>query len=149
MRTAGDVLATKGSNVYWIDPLASVFDALKEMNDKNVGALCVMIDEYLVGIVSERDYVRHVILDRNASEQTKVSEIMTRDVIKVNSDAPIDECLSLMKEHGFRHLPVVGDDGKMIGIISIGDVVNSRLAELEAESESLRHSIEARRWQPS
>lgn len=132
MRTVGEVLAKKGSNVYWIDPLSSVFDALKEMNDKNIGALCVMIDEYLVGIVSERDYVRHVILDRNASEQTKVSEIMTRDVIKVTSEEPVDRCLNLMKEHGFRHLPVV-NQGRVEGVLSLRDLFLEAIEALQNE----------------
>ena len=121
MRTVDEVLEKKGRNVYWIEPLASVFDALREMHDRNVGALCVMIDGYLVGIVSERDYVRHVILDRWASQRTKVSEIMTRDVIMVTRDDTIDTCLNLMREHKFRHLPVV-EEGKVLGVLSLRDL---------------------------
>ena len=121
MSTAGEILARKGSNVYWIEPLESVYDALKEMKERDVGALCVMIEEVLVGIVSERDYVRHVILNNKASKLIKVSEIMTRDVVKVTSDESVENCLNLMKDNRFRHLPVV-DDGKVVGVLSLRDL---------------------------
>ena len=121
MSTVGDLLKRKGSNVYWIEPLESVYDALKEMKERDCGALCVMIEQVLVGIVSERDYVRHVILDNKTSKLTKVSEIMTRDVVKVTSDDEVETCLNLMKEHRFRHLPVV-DDGKVVGVLSLRDL---------------------------
>jgi len=121
MKTARDILDDKGSNVYFVEPLASVHDALQLMHDKNVGALLVMIDEYLVGIVSERDYVRRVILDQHASKQTKVSEIMTRDVVSVRPDDAIDTCISLMKKHHIRHLPVV-EEGNVKGILSLRDL---------------------------
>lgn len=132
MRTVGEVLERKGRAVYWIDPLASVFDALKEMHERNCGALCVMIDEYLVGIVSERDYMRHVILDRKASEQTKVSEIMTRDVIKVTTADSVDHCLELMETHRFRHLPVV-EEGRVLGVLSLRDLFVEAISALKEQ----------------
>lgn len=121
MRTIRDVLSHKENTVIWIDPLDSVFQALKMMHDNDVGALLVMIDENLVGIVSERDYARKVILDHKASKNTKVSEIMTRDVIHVATDATIQECIGLMKDHHIRHLPVL-EDGVVEGIISLRDL---------------------------
>jgi len=121
MRTVEDILAKKGRKVFWIDPLASVFDALEMMHEHNCGALCVMIEDYLVGIVSERDYVRNVILDRHASKLTKVSEIMTRDVFTVTPEDTVDHCIDLMKTHNFRHLPVV-EKGEVLGVLSLRDL---------------------------
>ncbi len=121
MKTAQHILDAKGSSVYFIEPLESVHAALQMMHERNVGAILVMIDEYLVGIVSERDYVRKVILDHKASKQTKVSEIMTREVVKVEPDDDIGTCLSLMKEHHIRHLPVV-QEGRVKGILSLRDL---------------------------
>ena len=121
MKTVADVLAHKGEAVFWIDPLESVYAALKMMHDRDVGALLVMIDGYLVGIVSERDYARKVILDRKASKTTRVSEIMTRDVVRVDRQHTIDRCLALMKQHHIRHLPVV-EEGKVLGMLSLRDL---------------------------
>lgn len=131
MKTVADVLAHKGEAVFWIDPLESVYEALKMMHDRDVGALLVMIDGYLVGIVSERDYARKVILDRKASKTTRVSEIMTRDVVRVGRADTIDACLALMKQHHIRHLPVV-EEGKVLGMLSLRDlfieVIDERIA---------------------
>jgi len=121
MKTVADVLDHKGGAVYWIDPLESVYQALKMMHEHDVGALLVMIDGYLVGIVSERDYARKVILDRKASKTTRVSEIMTREVIRVSREDTIDHCLALMKRHHIRHLPVV-EEAKVLGILSLRDL---------------------------
>lgn len=131
MKTVADVLAHKGEAVFWIDPLESVYEALKMMHDRDVGALLVMIDGYLVGIVSERDYARKVILDRKASKTTRVSEIMTREVIRVDRRDTIDQCLALMKHHHIRHLPIV-EEGKVLGMLSLRDlfieVIDERIA---------------------
>jgi len=122
MHTVADLLdQRKGQEVVWIDPLASVYDALKMMNERNVGALLVQIDDYLVGILSERDYVRKVILDTHEAKKLKVSEIMTRDVVTVTSEDTVVTCINLMKQHHFRHLPVV-EAGKAIGIVSLRDL---------------------------
>ena len=121
MKTVQDALDAKGSQVLWIEPLASVFDAAKMMNEHRVGALLVQIDGFLVGIVSERDYVTKVILDQAASQRTRVSEIMTRDVITVGRDESLMRCIELMREHHFRHLPVV-EEGRPVGIISLRDL---------------------------
>lgn len=121
MRLVSDILEEKSEELVWISPLESVFDALKLMNDNDVGAVLVQIDEYLVGILSERDYMRKVILDIHASKQTKVSEVMTRDVITVTREDTIVHCIALTKKHHVRHLPVV-EAGKTIGMISLRDL---------------------------
>lgn len=121
MKTVADLLAHKGEAVIWIDPLESVFEALKMMHEHDIGALLVMIDGYLVGLVSERDYARKVILDQKASKTTRVSEIMTRDVVSVTREETIDRCLAIMKEHHIRHLPVV-EEARVLGMLSLRDL---------------------------
>ena len=121
MRTVREILEQKGYAVWWIDPLESVYTAAKMLSDRKVGALLVQIDGYIVGIVSERDYITKVILDHKASLKTRVSEIMTRNVVTVTSADSSERCIDLMKEHHFRHLPVV-EDGKAIGILSLRDL---------------------------
>ena len=121
IRHVGDILDDKSEDVVWISPLESVFDALKLMNERDIGAVLVQIDGYLVGILTERDYMRKVILDIHASRQTKVSEAMSRDVVTVTRDDTIVHCIALTKKHHIRHLPVV-EDGKAIGMISLRDL---------------------------
>jgi len=121
VRQVGDILQEKSEEIVWIGPLESVFDALKLMNEKDVGSVLVQIDGYLVGILSERDYVRKVILDIHASKKTKVSEVMTRDVVTVTRDDTIVHCIALTRKHHTRHLPVV-EEGKAIGMISLRDL---------------------------
>ena len=121
MRLVRDVLEDNSRPVQWIEPLASVYEALEKMNEENIGSLLVQIEGYIVGILSERDYVRRVILDQRASRKTKVSEVMTRDVVTVTRDDSVMHCIQLMKEHGFRHLPVV-EAGKPLGILSLRDL---------------------------
>ena len=121
MKTVQDILDDKGDQVIWIDPLESVFEAARIMNERRVGALLVQIDGYLVGIVSERDYVTKVILDHTTSQNTKVSEIMTREVISVGREETIENCIALMKSHHVRHLPVV-EAGKAVGMLSLRDL---------------------------
>ncbi len=141
MHTVAQVLEAKGGEpIVWIDPLASVYDALKMMNEKNVGALLVQIDEYLVGIVSERDYVRKVILDTHHAENTRVSEIMTRNPITVHLDETVVHCIALMRKHHVRHLPVV-EEGKTIGMLSLRDlfldVIHEKFEEHGVAEEEL------------
>ncbi len=121
MRYVADILEEKSEEVVWIGPLEAVFDALKLMNEKDVGAVLVQIDDYLVGILSERDYMRKVILDSHASKTTKVSEVMTRGVVTVTRQDTIVHCIALTKKHHVRHLPVV-EEGKAIGMISLRDL---------------------------
>lgn len=130
MHHVSDILETSTREPVWIEPLASVHDALKTMSDENIGALLVQIDDYLVGIVSERDYVRKVILDSHAAKTTKVSEIMATEVVTVAPEDTVVHCIALMRKHHIRHLPVVVA-GKAVGIISLRnlflDVIHEKL----------------------
>jgi len=132
MHTVAELLARKPRDVIWIGPLESVFDALTLMNEKDVGALCVQIEGYLVGIISERDYVRKVILDIHASKLTKVSEVMTNTVISVKPEDTVLHCIALTKKHHIRHLPVV-KDGKAIGMVSLRDLFLDAIEEQVGE----------------
>ncbi|MEM9620281.1 MAG: CBS domain-containing protein [Pseudomonadota bacterium] len=124
----------------WVEPLASVYEALETMNKENIGAVLVQIDGYLVGIVSERDYVRKVILNAHTAKTTRVSEIMTQDPITVTREDTVVHCIALMRKHHVRHLPVV-EVGKAIGIISLRDlfldVIHEKLAEQGIQEEVL------------
>ncbi len=122
MVTARKLMERKGTKVITIEAGASVFEALQLMADNNVGALIVMDREKLVGIFSERDYARKVILKNKFSRDTSVREIMTASPILVTPESEVWECMRLMTEHQVRHLPVVDSDN-LVGIISIGDVV--------------------------
>jgi len=113
----------KASTVWSIDPNATVYNAIQLMDEKNVGALPVLEHGKLVGIVSERDYTRKVILKGRASKDTPVSDIMTRQVLTVNSSSSITECMRIMTERHVRHLPVL-DGTSLVGILSVGDVLN-------------------------
>ena len=111
------------SEIFSVRPDAMVFEAIELMAEKNVGALLVMNGEALVGIISERDYTRKVFLRGKSSKETRVDEIMSQNVCTTRPQDSIDECLRLMTERHIRHLPVVGDGGKVVGVISIGDLV--------------------------
>ena len=116
-----ELLDKKGHDVYSVSPDATVFDALQLMAEKEIGALVVLEDEKMVGIISERDYARKVILKGKASKETLVREIMSSKVIHTDPDAKVQKCLSLMTKHKFRHLPVLEKD-RLAGILSIEDV---------------------------
>lgn len=128
--TVRQLLRDKGSTVWSVAPDASVFDALRLMAEKNVGALPVTSGGQLVGIFSERDYARKVILHGHASRDTPVSSIMTPEVVTVGPDHDLRACMRLMTDRRIRHLPVV-DDGRQVGMISIGDVMKAVMAEQE------------------
>ncbi len=117
------ILKQKGSQVYSIAPDVTVYDALEQMADKNIGALVVMDGPDLVGIISERDYARKVILKAHSSKELKVSEIMSSPAVTVNLRTAIDECMQRMTDKRCRHLPVV-EGGRVVGVVSIGDLVN-------------------------
>ncbi|MBX7221006.1 MAG: CBS domain-containing protein [Blastocatellia bacterium] len=142
MRTVKHLLEGKSSNTWTIDPSATVFEALTMMAQKEVGALCVTENEKLVGILSERDYARKVILKGKTSRETLVGEIMTGDVITVRPEQSIDECMTLMTDKRLRHLPVVVDE-KLVGIISIGDVVKDVISEQQHHIKQLEMYISA------
>lgn len=136
MKTVASILEDKGNEIFSVPPDATVYRALEIMADLNVGALVVTEDDQIVGIVSERDYARKVILRERASADTLVAEIMTPDVLTVGPHESVRACMELMTEHRIRHLPVLdGDD--FIGVISIGDVVKAVIAELETVVEQL------------
>lgn len=128
MKTIKEILEAKGSEVWTIAPDASVMDAISLMAEKEVGALVVTEDGKLVGIISERDYARKVILKGRASRDTRVQEIMAKRVICTQPDQSVDECMALMTEKRVRHLPVMSD-GQLVGIVSVGDLVKSIIAD--------------------
>src|ERR1017187_3076348 len=121
--TISEILNHKGATVWSISPDATVFEAIVMMTDKNIGALLVTEQGKLVGIVSERDYTRKVVIRGKASKTTAVREILSSHVISVSPSHTVEECMRLMTDHHFRHLPVL-DGEKVVGIISIGDLVN-------------------------
>lgn len=131
MTTINKLLRDKGSEVWTTKPDARVFDALKLMAEKDIGAVLVLEGEALVGILSERDCARKVTLPGKSAQDTWVSEIMTRHVLCVRAAQNVQECVALMTEKHIRHLPVLGDDDHVIGVISIGDLGRAIIAEQE------------------
>lgn len=140
MPSVGQILAVKGNDIWSVEPDVQVYDALKLMAEKDVGALLVIKDKQVVGILSERDYARKVVLKGKTSVATPVSEIMTENVIFVEPDQSTDACMALMTVNRFRHLPVL-ENGELIGIISIGDVVQSIISENELLISQLENYI--------
>ena len=137
MKTVGALLKSKGRDIWTISPLATVFQALELMAEKDVGALPVVQNGKLVGIFSERDYARKIILLGRASKDTTVSELMTQTVFYVSPDNTFEDCMALMTSKQIRHLPVL-ENGRLEGIITLGDVVKKiisaqqfRIGELE------------------
>ena len=122
--TVRAILQHKGNHVWSVDPDDSVFQAVQLMAEKGIGALVVLSDEKLVGVVSERDYARKVILQGRSSADTRVREIMTSPVFSVGPDHSVDDCMRIVSAKRIRHLPVVRDD-RVIGVVSIGDLVRS------------------------
>jgi len=129
------VLKLKGQNVWLISPEACVYDAIEIMADKSVGALLVISEGKLVGVVSERDYARKVILQGKSSKQTKVKEIMTSPAIFVIPEQTVEDCMRIMTEKHIRHLPVV-EDGNILGVVSIGDLVKWMIS---AQQQTISH----------
>jgi CBS domain-containing protein len=121
--TISEILNQKGTSVWSIGPGATVFEAVQMMADKNVGALLVTEGDKLVGIISERDYTRKVVLKGRSSRQTAVREILSGHVIHATPASTVEECLRLMTDHRIRHLPVLEEE-RILGVVSIGDLVN-------------------------
>jgi CBS domain-containing protein len=140
--TVGSILRAKGNHVWQIAPTATVYDAVAAMAERSVGALPVVLEGKLVGIVTERDYARKVILQGRSSPHTTVQEIMTASPITVTSESTVQQCLRLMTVRRFRHLPVV-DDGDLCGVISIGDLVAAIIASQASTIESMEKYIAA------
>jgi CBS domain-containing protein len=140
MTTVERLLGGKGHDLWTVAPGASVYDAIALMAERGIGALPVVEDGRLVGILSERDYARKVILKGRSSKETQVSEIMTSEVVTVAPDQTIDRCMQLMTERRIRHLPVV-EDGRLTGMLSIGDVVKYIISDREHTIEKLESYI--------
>jgi CBS domain-containing protein len=130
-----DILNAKGTNVYSVAPENTVYEALKIMGEKNIGALLVMVHDELIGIISERDYARKIVLKGKTSLDTTVSEIMTESVITVLPEDSLEKCMGLMSDNHIRHLPVV-KNGEVKGVISISDVVT---AIIESQKETIEY----------
>lgn len=138
--TIRHMLEVKGRDIWSISPGASVFDALRMMSDKDVGALLVMRGEEMVGILSERDYARKVVLLGKTSRDTRVEEIMSSKVYTVHPDQTVEEAMEVMNSHHIRHLPVVESD-RVLGVISIGDVVKAIIFKQRAAIKNLEDKI--------
>jgi CBS domain-containing protein len=145
MKSVAQVLQSKQhKDVYSISPDALVLDAIKLMAEKGIGALVVMEGKNIVGIVSERDYARKVVLRGRASNETPVRDIMSSPVMYVRSTQTNEECMALMTENRLRHLPII-DHGELIGLISIGDLVKDIISEQKFLIEQLEHYIRGER----
>ena len=140
MKLVKHLLDSKGRHVFSVAPDNSVLDAVKLMAEAAVGSLVVLDDEKLCGIITERDYARKVIIKGRASESTQVSEIMSTNVFTTSSDQTVDECMERMTANNIRHLPVV-EDNRVIGMISMRDLVQAIISDQQEEIEQLEHYI--------
>jgi CBS domain-containing protein len=143
MKTVTQLLRGKGHEILSVSPETTVFEALQVMAEKNVGALLAVEGTRLVGIFSERDYARKVILKGKSSKDTPVREVMSCDVLYVRPEQTVEECMALMTDKRVRHLPVL-EEGRLVGLISIGDVVKAIIAEQEFLIEQLQNYITGR-----
>jgi len=140
MRTVRQLLAEKPAEVFAVSPDAPVIDAVRLMADKSIGAVLVMRGGELAGILSERDYARKIVLQGRSSADTPVRAIMTAEVVTVAPDTTVPACMQLVTERRIRHLPVLADGG-VVGVVSIGDLVKSVIAEQQVELEQLQRYI--------
>jgi len=140
MTTIKHLLAEKGHEVFSIRPEATVFDAIKEMSDRDIGSLIVMEDGKPVGIVTERLYAREIVLKGRASPSTLVRDVMTTKVIYAKNDQSVEQCMAIMANSRIRHLPVISD-GAVIGVVSIGDLVRSVIKDHEFTIDQLTDYI--------
>ena len=140
MKLVKHILDSKGNEIWSVEQDDSVLDAIKKMAEKKIGALLVMHDDELDGIVSERDYARKVVLRGKSSRETPVRDIMTAEVVVTNPAETVEKCMELMTQKRVRHLPVV-EDGKVVGVLSIGDLVKAIIAEQQFQIEQLENYI--------
>jgi len=140
MKNVSELLKSKPARIVSVRPEQSVLEAIKVLASEDIGAALVMTGARLVGILSERDYTRKVVLKGRASDTTRVEEIMTAQVIVVNPRTKARECMALMTERNIRHLPVV-DEGRVLGMISIRDIVGDIIADQDFTIEQLEHYI--------
>lgn len=141
MKTLKQLLADKDRPLAVVSPHDTVFHALSVMSENNVGALLVLDGEQLVGVFSERDYARKIILQGKSSKETIVREIMSDKVAYVSPTTTLDECMALMTEKHFRHLPVLNEDGSLAGMVSIGDLVKEIISSQKFMIEELERYI--------
>ena len=144
MTTVRQLLDQKGREILSIDPSATVFDAVAKMAEKDVGSLVVMDDDQIVGMITERHYARNVVLKGKTSPATPISDIMERNVVVVQPEQSVEQCMAIMTDKRIRHLPVV-DGGKLIGVISIGDLVKSIVGDQKFTIGQLEHYIHGER----
>ncbi len=140
MKSVKEILDSKGYEIFSVRPDDTIFDAVKMMADKGIGSALVMDGEKLVGIVTERDYARKVILEGKSSKESTVKEVMTSQVLCVSPERTVDECMALMTDKRARHLPVV-DHKKVVGVVSIGDLVKAVISEQQVLIDQLQHYI--------
>lgn len=140
MKTVRDLLKQKGRDIWSVAPDSTVYDALKVMAEKNIGAVLVREAGRPVGIFSERDYARQVILKGKSSKDTPVREVMTSKVVFVRPEQSIEDCMALMTDKRFRHLPIL-EEGQLVGLLSIGDVVKALISEKDFLIEQLANYI--------
>ena len=140
MTTIAQLLNTKGDQIWSVEPKATIFEALEIMSEKEIGALLVMVDGKLTGIFSERDYARKVILKGKSSKETQVGELMTKKVFYIDSQKTINDCMAMMTAKRIRHVPVI-EDNQVMGIVTIGDVVNQIISEQEVTINHLENYI--------
>lgn len=145
MATVAQLLQSKGHDTWSISPDATVYEALALMAEKDIGALMVLEGEHLVGVLSERDYARKVILKGRFSKDTRVREIMADRIVVVRPEQNIQDCMELMTLNRVRHLPVLTGD-RLVGVISIGDVVKALLSDQEFTIHQLENYITGRRF---
>ena len=135
-----NILTTKGNVIYSVEPTIMVYEAIERMCEKNIGGLLIVEDGKLIGIFTERDYARKLILKGKSSKDTPIRDLMTADLITVTSDTSIDDCMRVMVSRKIRHLPVL-DNNELVGLISIGDVVRHVIDEQKTIIQQLEHYI--------
>jgi CBS domain-containing protein len=140
VKTVRELLNGKGDAIWSIEPSRSVYDALSLMAERSIGAVLVVEGRRLVGILSERDYARQVVLKGKASRETPVCDIMTTQLFTVGYEQTVDDCMAIMTDRRVRHLPVLVD-GRLVGILSIGDIVKAVIAEKQSQIEQLEDYI--------
>ncbi len=140
MATVRQILDAKGHDVATIGPDATVYNAIKKLADENIGSLVVMDEGKIVGIVTERDYARNVILKGKKSPTTLVRDIMSRRVVSVGLEQSVEECMALMTDKAIRHLPVL-ESKRLVGMVSIGDLVKSIIGDQKFIIDQLEHYI--------
>ena len=140
MKTVEDILHAKGSDIYSVRPDDTVYDAVRLMADKGIGSVLVMDEDRLVGILTERDYARKVVLDGRSSKEMRVTEVMTKKVLCVSPERTVDECMALMTDKRARHLPVL-DHKRVVGVVSIGDLVKAVIHEQKILIDQLQNYI--------